>query len=29
MVKKEMDLIKREDKLENVERIQKVQDYKK
>ncbi len=29
MLKKEMDLIKREDKQENVERIQKAQDYKK
>lgn len=29
MLKREMDLIKREDKLENVERISKAQDYKK
>ncbi len=29
MLKREMDLIKREDKLENVERISKVQEYKK
>jgi len=29
MLKKEMDLIKREDKLENVERISKAQQYQK
>lgn len=29
MLKREMDMIKREDKLENVERISKAQDYKK
>jgi hypothetical protein len=29
MLKREMDLIKREDKLENVERISKAQEYKK
>lgn len=29
MIKKEMDLLKREEKIENVERIGKAQDYKK
>jgi hypothetical protein len=29
MIKKEMDLLKREDKLENVDRITKAQGYKK
>ena len=29
MMKKEMEMIKREEKLENVERIAKAQDYKK
>lgn len=29
MIKRELDLIKREEKVENVERISKAQDYKK
>lgn len=29
MIKKEMELLKREEKLENVERISKAQNYKK